>query len=1267
MAILGPTALIFVPNERRRYKVKKDRSDNLVTKDERPMIKIRVNGKKLVAFIDTGSQVSIIKRDVCNNWRGCKISKAKRDITAVNGNDINVEGQTDLYFELGESYKVHACLVVSGVRFPGDLLLGMDFLRRFDFLLSYGKGRGTSRLILDEVSFPIKFIEHPSIVASMSRSNKLFKTPSKSLFEAQLPNVNSADADYAVHVLYNQVCPPNTFKFIKGSVGRKVEPGSILQLAGKLESFLVPHHLAQVSEKRHILIPVINLTSKALRFKNGRRLTSAEIIPKDLIFEPDSVKLPGRGQQCGALNTRVPERVVTPAAPTQNESKREKTFNDVNLNHLKCSEKEIIKNALRNFPKLFSMDEGDIGFLPQIEHTIPTGDSLPVQTRQWRLPEEAKRVIREECNTMLQNDVIEPSSSPWLSPVVLVKKPDNSYRFCVDYRKVNELTIADSYPLPLIQEILDSFGTAKYFSTLDAKSAYWAIPVSEEDREKTAFSDGVRLYQFKRMPYGLKTAPSSFQRAINFILSPVLGRHSLAYLDDVVVYSRSFPEHVDNLVETLKLLDKAGFKLNAKKCIIAATSFKFLGFQVSPEGIRPDPDKCKAISEMPRPRTAREVRRFLGAAGYFRRHIKGFAELAAPLTDLTKKKAKFVWKEEHELAHEKLKAELTSEPVLVVPDFSREFEIHTDASAVAIGGCLMQRDKENNPHPVAYFSRKIKGPEVRYAITDKEALAVVESVRYFEPYVFQRHFKIITDHRALVHIFKKKTRCPRMSRWGYELSAHSYQILYKPGASHHVPDVLSRNVAAINVDVNIENVNNEKLREYQLEENRWKEIIEYLEGEKLPCHKPSRPIDEFEMKDGVLHRITELNDRSVQQVVIPNVLRKAALKLAHSSKMAGHPGVFRTYKRAKEMFYFPGLLNYVTEYVKCCGNCQRRKGNPQVNVELQAFPEIKEPLDRVGADLIDLHNSYSGNRYVLVLVDHLSRYTTLVPIPKKDPQTVAEALLDRFVAIFGPPRELVTDQGSEFKSKVFAEVCNTLEIMTAFTTAYHPQANGMVERTNQVVKNTLAILSEKEPLQWDKYIPYVQFALNTAIHKSIGTQPLFLFTGHDCHFAAGLVNQAVVRYGEDYPSEVLTKMRTAWRTAAQASGRAQEKYAHYYDRQVKPLKLKEGNLVMVYKDEVTPQQSRSLGPRWKGPYRILEKMGPVNVKVKGLFEDQSERIVHCNKLKPFWSEEEIVMPNVNVVDERTVNDEVYEEDRLHQLVEENVGMNTRSRMYRRNL
>lgn len=163
------------------------------------------------------------------------------------------------------------------------------------------------------------------------------------------------------------------------------------------------------------------------------------------------------------------------------------------------------------------------------------------------------------------------------------------------------------------------------------------------------------------------------------------------------------------------------------------------------------------------------------------------------------------------------------------------------------------------------------------------------------------------------------------------------------------------------------------------------------------------------------------------------------------------------------------------------------------------------------------------------------------------------------------------------------------------------------------------------------------------------------------------MNQAVVRYGEDYPSEVLTKMRTAWRTAAQASGRAQEKYAHYYDRQVKLLKLKEGNLVMVYKDEVTPQQSRSLGPRWKGPYRILEKMGPVNVKVKGLFEDQSERIVHCNKLKPFWSEEEIVMPNVNVVDERTVNDEVYEEDRLHQLVEENVGMNTRSRMYRRNL
>jgi len=266
---------------------------------------------------------------------------------------------------------------------------------------------------------------------------------------------------------------------------------------------------------------------------------------------------------------------------------------------------------------LFTGDRSSIGTVPGILHSIPTGDQPPICTRQWRLPAAAKEAIHEECVRMLSADVIEPSVSPWLSPVVLVRKRDGTIRFCVDFRELNKITTGDTYPLPRIEELLDTLGRSEFFTVLDARSAYWSVPLNPNDRAKTAFTDGTHLYQFKRMPYGLKTAPATFQRMINLILTPVLGRHSLAYLDDFVIHSASFDEHLQHVDVTLNLLSDAGFKLNPSKCEFAKSSFKFLGFKVSAEGIAPDPEEVQAIDSMLIPRNVCEVRRFLGAAVFF--------------------------------------------------------------------------------------------------------------------------------------------------------------------------------------------------------------------------------------------------------------------------------------------------------------------------------------------------------------------------------------------------------------------------------------------------------------------------------------------------------------------------------------------------------------------------------------------------------------------------------------------------------------------------
>jgi len=265
---------------------------------------------------------------------------------------------------------------------------------------------------------------------------------------------------------------------------------------------------------------------------------------------------------------------------------------------------------------------------------------------------------------MLTQGVIEPSSSPWLSPVVLVKKRDGTHRFCVDYRGLNRVTTSDAYPLPRIDEMLDSLTGRTWFTVLDSRSAYWAISVHPDDRQKTAFSDGHRLLQFRRLPFGLSTAPTTFQRTMNVVLASVLGHHTLAYLDDVVVASASFSEHLQHLQETLALLHDAGMKLNLEKCELAKHQVKLLGFIVGPEDVRPNPDKTAAIADMKRPRSVQDVRRFLGACGFFRRHIQGFAAMAKPLTALTKKGVKFEWGDAAQLAFTALKDTLVRNSVL---------------------------------------------------------------------------------------------------------------------------------------------------------------------------------------------------------------------------------------------------------------------------------------------------------------------------------------------------------------------------------------------------------------------------------------------------------------------------------------------------------------------------------------------------------------------------------------------------------------------------
>ena len=1143
----------------------------------------------VTAFIDTGSELTIIKKPSVLKIPKIKLRTCNRALTGISGKTIDIAAEVDLkFFVRSDLYCQHRVCCVTDLDFPGEVLIGMDLLRRFNFKLVHYNFPSTSYLLLQGVKHPVTYTDHVSLcVKAISKVSNVKEAPSR-------------DPSQELRVPRTTTCPPRAGTFVATRVPATFT-SKVALVSGTHHCLVTPHTLVPVTD-HFVQVWVVNLENCPRVLKSGTKIAACQVVEVD----DDGLKATSaeEGVQ-DSQNLGLPAGIACAVGSQQSPCEFQ-----TQLDHLGPEEQAKLRSLLAEFPKLFSGDKSDIGTVPNIRHKIVTTTDSPVCTRQWRLPHSTQQVIRDECDKMLAAGVIEPSSSPWLSPVVLVKKPDGTIRFCIDFRNLNKVSVAVSYPLPRMDLLLDELGGTSYFTVLDSRSAYWAVEVEPDDRPKTAFSDGHRLYHFRRLPFGLATAPSTFQRTMNMILASVLGKHTLAYLDDIVVYSKSFDEHMQHLEETLTLLSKAGMKLNHSKCSFAQKSIKFLGFQVSGDGIAPDPDKVTAINSMPAPKTVKEVRRFLGAAGFFRRHIQSFSAIAHPLTKLTRKDQDFRWGPEEKGAFKALKEALVTAPALRLPDYERPFEIHTDASKLALGAVLLQRDDKGNPFAVAYYSRKFQQAESNYPPIDQEALAVVEGVRTFDPYVYGKKFKVYTDHRPLTYVFSRKTKSPRMSRFSHELSYYDYQLIYKKGSQNNVPDLLSRAVATVNLG----DINPASVRAAQEEDPLWREIIHYLEEERLPRRKIPLPIAEFELHKGVLYHIRQLPDRVIHQLVIPQSLRQQSLKMAHGPPLAAHPGNYRTYTNLRNMFYFPNMLREVKKYVQSCDVCQRRSSLRPRNARMQGQPLAKLPLEHVSADLIDLRGSATGHRYVLSLIDHHSRYLQLVPLRNKEAGTVAKAFIDHFVTLFGPPRTLQSDQGSEFLNNLFQEVCHIIQTRTAYTVAYHPQANGVVERSNRVVKDALASLVATRPSRWPDYLPQVRLTINSAIHRSTGEQPVYLLLGRHGHFPVGLTNHSTYNDQGTFAERLLHARRIATETAE----RARQGWARNYDKTVrKTFSPAVGTLVLRRNYDKHSPVSSGLRDRWIGPCRVVKKIGPVVFMVTDLQSPYKLTRCHVNQLKAY--------------------------------------------------
>ena len=886
---------------------------------------------------------------------------------------------------------------------------------------------------------------------------------------------------------------------------------------------------------------------------------------------------------------------------------------------------EQLRGLLREFQDTFSLNKNDLGRTSVVKHAIDVGTARPIKQAPRRIPLAKQDVTRAEVQRMRDLGIIEPSSSPWASPVVLVDKKDGSTRFCVDYRRVNEVTKKDSNPLPRIDSTLDALVGARWFSTLDLTNGYWQVEMEPGDKEKTAFCLDSSLWQFKVMPFGLCNAPATFTRLMERVLHGLVGHGVLVYLDDIVVYSKTESEGLKLLRKVLQRLREAKLKLSPKKCQLFKTKTSFLGHVVGADGVHTDPSKVQDLQEWPRPKSVTDVNAFLGFCAYYRRYVEGFAEVAAPLYRLKEKKRSFVWTTDCEEAFQRLKELLTSAPILAYPDIDLPFVLDTDASNEGIGAVLSQV-KDGQERVIGYYSKRLDKCQRRYCTTRRELLAVVKSIAHFRPYLYGRRFTLRADHSSLQWLMNFRDPEGQWARWLQQLQQYDFTILHRPGKSHGNADGLSRrpcdckacsrqrerekttvpeSPCAVNV-VRFQGIN---LSAAQREDPDLRPIIRWKEtGLQRPVWKDvaaTSPLTKaywadwnaLELDNGLLcRRWEEADSRHHRKLpIVPAALQEEVLRQLHDNPMSGHFGRAKTFQRVRERFYWKGCRKDVNDWCRRCDLCSARKGPKRRQHGAAGVYVVGAPMERVAVDIMGpLPLTDRGNRYLLVVMDYFTKWPEAYPLPDQEASTIAHALVEGFFCRFGLPLELHTDQGGNFESTLFTEVCRLLGIHKTRTTPAYPQSDGMVERYNHTLEDSLSMYVAGHQRDWEDYVPYVLMAYRTARHEATGASPCQLMFGREPRVPVDLVLERPSDMEPSsttrFASHLQGVMREVQQEARDHLQMSASRMKIRYDRGADEAGFNPGDAVWLYSNRVKTGCTVKLTRPWEGPYRVMARI-----------------------------------------------------------------------------
>ena len=1161
---------------------------------------VKIQQLQYRALLDSGAAISLISEKAFKNLKfPVPLGRTKVHLQAVNGGSLKALGSADLEMKIAGLRLKHTFIVVSEMN--RHVILGSDFLDQYGVTLYFG----LRKMKLKNVYVPLERDIH---IASITRLSKTTILKPKTVNLVQ------------VRVKRRQYFEPSQLFQVE-----KLEKG---RFAEEPELVLEPS-IAKLSDKYTLPVLITNTSNKTVKIKKGNVLGTIKEVKVVNTVDQDKVKRTPVSDKEFVENIRVDPQ------------------------HKEKTAKMLLKNK-----ELFAFSDLDLGHTDIVEAEIITDDARPINLRPYRTPLLLREVVSKAMDDMLAANIIKPSSSPWNAPLVVVDKPLDhpnaipQKRICVDFRELNKVVKPQSFPIPLIDDILGNLRGCTYFSTLDLRQGFHQIKLSEESSPKTAFSCFKGKYQYNVLPFGLCNSPAIFQQMANKLL---LGLEdiSIAYIDDILIYSRSTAEdHLEKVQLVLDRIRKHNLKLKLSKCHFLKKETKYLGFVINEQGIKPNMDKVAAIRALKTPNSKKDCRSILGMAGWYRRHIPNFSKIVEPIVELTKKYSKFKWTDKQQKAFDYLKDSLTAIPLLAYPDPNKPYILYTDASDTCIGACLVQEcdEKEEwipgikNEKPIYFLSHKLTDTQIRYPVIQKECYAIVYALHKLDYYLHNAKFEIRTDHLPLKSLLQSQNQNKTIQQWALTIGSYNCNIEYVKGVDNCCADLLSRsppeeeedsleaphisdralNVASINTnqmdvqeyldqEVNVEEEKQEKitLEGFNLAEEQPKDQELLKIKEKLEQGTADKTTyAKFTTIEDVLYYISQVDEEPNLRVYIPSHLQQQVIAEYHE---LGHFGVDKVFQAIKEKYYWPNLYKQIQKYTDQCVTCKVR------NMTANKAPlcETSIPLQPMATVQLDLSGPYpqtlSGNKYIASFVCVYSGWIEAWPLPDKSADSVVNVLIERFIPRHSTPMKIITDNGTEFVNRAFEETLRRLNIKHVKTSFYHPQGNAKVERSHRTLHDRLSKMMEGQLDSWDVVLNQALCALRCQPSKTTRASPFSILYGRQPTLPIDNILKPRRKYmGEDFFEMALENQHKMFMQVYKNSRKAKKEQAEYTDKKnnCKEVNFKVGDHV-YYKNH---SKSNKLESNWKTHYIIVKQTSPVSFVIRNQLTAKTAK-AHANSLR----------------------------------------------------